>query len=255
MITITDKILDTIKGEHLKPKPRWHFIVRQILIWSTALLSVVIGSITFSVILFRMVNNDWEVLKYINRSPVVHAFNTLPYLWLVLLVLFVGLAYYNARHTKGAYKYHGYWFVIGSVVLSLVIGGMLYAVGIGPRVHYTAEKLPFMKELMYDRNQMWMNADDGFIAGEVVEMLSGVGMFELEDLDSRQWVVRAGDEYYPPPPHFIIEEGVMIRIYGEKIDKEIFEAIKILPYQMGPGIMKGGIEIEGSCRRSHNCNR
>ena len=239
MTTLSDNILNTIKGKNLRPKPRWHFIVRQVLIWLTALLSVVIGSFTFSVILFRMVNNDWEVLKLVNRSPVAHVFNTLPYIWIFLLVLFVGLAYYNARHTKGAYKYQGYWFVIGSVVLSLAIGGILYAAGIGPRVHYAAEKLPIMKGLMYDRDKIWTNVDDGFIAGEVTGMLSGVGMFELEDLDNKSWVVRPGDEYYPPPPHFVIEEGVMVRIYGEKIDEEIFEAIKVLPYQMGPGIMKG----------------
>ena len=239
MSQITDKILDTIKGKQLKPKPRWHFIMRQILIWSTSLLSVVVGSFAFSVISFRMVNNDWEILKFINRSPIAHVLNTLPYIWIVLLVLFVGLAYYNARHTKGAYKYQAYWLVIGSIIISMVIGGIFYAFGIGPRVHYAAEKLPFIKELMYDRDKIWKNADEGFIAGEVTEMLSGVGMFQLKDLDSKSWTVRPGDEYYPPPPHFDIEEGVMVRIYGEIIDEESFEAMKVLPYQTGPGIMKG----------------
>lgn len=251
MTTLSDNILNTIKGKNLKPKPRWHFVLRQISIWFATLLSVGIGSITFSVILFRMVNNDWEVLKFINRSPIAHVFNTLPYIWILLLILSVGLAYYNARHTKGAYKYQGYWFVIGSIVLSLALGGMLYAVGIGPRVHTTAERVPFMKELMYDRDMIWSKIDEGLIAGEVTDMLSGIGMFELEDLEHSVWIIRPGEEYYPPPPHFVIEEGVMVRIYGEKIDEEIFEAIKVLPYQTGPGILKGKvrggyIEIEGN---------
>jgi hypothetical protein len=239
MSEVTKKILDTIKGKNIKPKPRWHFIMRQVLIWFTSLLSIVVGSFAFSVILFRMVNNDWEVLKFINRSPVAHALNTLPYIWIVLLILFIALAYYNARHTKGAYKYQAYWFIVGSVVISIAVGGIFYAFGIGPRIHYAVEKIPFIKELMYDRDKIWMNADDGFIAGEVTEMLSGVGMFQLEDLDNKLWVVRPGDEYYPPPQHFIIEKGVMVRICGEKIDEDLFEAIKVMPYQMGPGIMKG----------------
>jgi len=242
MSQVTDKILDTIKGKQLKPKPRWHFVMRQILIWFTSLLSVVVGSSAFSVILFRMVNNDWEVLKFINRSPVAHILNTLPYIWIVLLILFIALAYYNARHTKGVYKYQAYWFIVGSILISIILGSIFYTVGFGPRVHYAAEKLTFIKKFMYDRDKIWMNADEGFIAGEVTEMLSGVGMFELKDLDNKLWVVRPGDEYYPPPPHFIIEEGVKVRIYGEKIDEELFEAIKVLPYQMGPGIRKGKMQ-------------
>jgi len=239
MSDVTKKILDTIKGRNLRPKPRWHFVLRGILIWFFTVASVIIGSLAFSVMIFRIVNNDWEILKFINRSPVAHILNTLPYIWIVLLILFVALAYYNARHTKGAYKYHAYWFIVGSIIVSLVIGGIFYAFGLAPRVHYAAEKLPFIKELMYDRENLWQNAEGGFIAGEVTGMLSGVGMFQLEDLDNKSWVVRPGDEYYPPPPHFIIEEGVMVRIYGEKIDEELFEAIKVMPYQMGPGIMKG----------------
>jgi len=239
MSNITEKILNTIKGKNLRPKPKWHFVLRTILIWFFTVASIIIGSLAFSVMIFRIVNNDWEVLRFIERSPFQHALSTLPYVWIVLLVLFIVLAYYNSRHTNGAYKYHGYWFIIGSIVFSMAIGGIFYAFGLAPRVHYAAEKLPFIKELMYDRDKIWKEAEDGFIAGEVTGMLSGVGMFQLEDLDNKMWVVRPGDKYYPPPPQFVIEEGVMLRIYGEKIDEEIFEAMKVLPYEMGPGIRKG----------------
>jgi len=241
MSNIADKIIKTIKEKNIKPKPRWHFIVRQVLIWLASILSIAVGSFAFSVILFRLVNNDWEILKFINRSPAAHMLNTLPYIWIVLLILFVGLAYYNTRHTKGAYKYHAYWFLIASLLVSIALGGMLYAFGLGPRVHYAAEKIPIIKGLMYDKDLAWDKAEDGFIAGEVTEMLSGVGMFELEDLSNYKWIIRPGEKYYPPPEDFIIEQGVKLRIYGEKIDKEIFEAMKVMPYQKGPGIEKGKI--------------
>lgn len=243
MTTLSDNILNTIKGKNLKPKPRWHFIVRQVLIWFTALLSVVIGSFTFSVILFRMVNNDWEILTFINRSPFMHVFSTLPYIWILLLVLFVGLAYYNARHTKGAYKYQGYWFVIGSVILSLAIGGMLYAVGIGPLVHGVAQRLPVMRDLMHDREELWLTPENGLLAGEVTDILSGVGIYTVTDFNEGVWIIVPADDYMESP-FFTIEEGVLIRMTGSVLDEDHFEAQRIMPYHMGPGMMKGKIPAD-----------
>ena len=241
MSDISKKILDTIKGRELKPKPRWHFIMRQILIWFTALLSVIIGSFTFSVILFRIVNNDWEVLKFINRSPVAHVLNTLPYVWIVLLVLFVALAYYNARHTKGAYKYQAYWFVAGSIVISIAFGSVFYAVGIGPRVHQLGEQVPVFRELMKDRDALWLDPDNGLLAGEVTGILSGVGIFAIEDFNGNYWVVTPAQSYMPPPSHFELEPGAQIRMMGRVLDVELFEAERVMPYNIGPGMNKGGV--------------
>lgn len=239
MSNLSDKILEKIKTKHIAPKPRWQFLLQQWLVWIFTSLSIMIGSFSFSVMIFNLVNNDWEFIKLLNRSPLQHLFNTLPYVWIVILILFVGLAYYNARHTKGSYKYQAYWFVIGSIVISMAMGSIFYAFGLAPRVHMAAQKLPFLKELMHDRDKIWMNIEGGFIAGEVTGMRSGIGMFELEDLENNFWIVRPGEKFYPPPPDFIIEEGVMLRVYGQKINSEIFEAYKITPYQIGPGIEKG----------------
>lgn len=253
MSNVTEKILNTIKEKKIAPKPRWHFIIRQALIWLTTFLSMVVGSLTFSVIIFRMVNNDWEVLKFINRSPAVHVFNTLPYIWIVLLILFVGLAYYNTRHTKGAYKYSAYWFLIGSVVISMLVGSIFYALGIGPRVHMAVQHFPVMQQLMLDREAAWLEPENGLLAGEISQMLSGVGVFTLTDFEANEWVIVPAKDYMAPP-HFIFTVGEQVRIIG-KIDSDEemqFIANRIFPYHMGPGQFKP--EMRGNLKHNGSSN-
>jgi len=239
MSKITDSILNTIKQKKIAPKPRWHFILRQVLLWVASVASIIIGSITFSVILFRLVNNDWEFINYLDRTPLTHAFYTLPYIWIIIMLLFGLLAYYNAKHTKGAYKYNGYWLVIISLITSMAIGGILYAFGIAPKVHMASEKIPIFKDFMYDRDKLWMEKE-GFLAGEITEMLSGVGIFKLTDINKKDWTVLPDEEFMPVPEFFILEQGAMVKIFGEQVSDDTFKAIKIMPYEMGPGVHKGG---------------
>ena len=241
MSDFTEKILSTIKSKHIAPKPRWQFLLQRSMVWVAAVLSVIIGSIAFSVMIFRIVNNDWEVIKFVGRSPVQYFFSTLPYVWIAIIVLFVALAYYNARHTKGAYKYQAYWFVVGSIIISMALGGLFYAFGLGPRLNALADRLPLLHGLMHDRDAKWLEIDKGLLAGEITEILNGDGggLFSIVDFDGKPWSVRSGDEYIPPPLRFVIETGVQIRMIGEQIDANTFAADRVMPYHIGPGMIKG----------------
>ena len=97
-------ILDKIKENKITPKPKWQFRLEQVGIWALAVLSLIIGAKAFAVIIFRLVNNDWEIREHLGRSLLNHALLTLPYLWIIVMVLFILLAYYNARHTKKGYR-------------------------------------------------------------------------------------------------------------------------------------------------------
>ncbi len=238
------KVIDQIKEQHITPKPRWQFFLKQWLIWVATGLSIVVGSMAFCVLLFRMVNNDWEIVSLLNRTPLQHFFDSLPLVWLLLVALFVGLAYYNARHTKGAYRYQAYWFLIGGIFLSISFGGLLYTVGFGPKVHtFVDDRLPFINHMMEEREERWIHPESGLLAGQITTMLSGASMFELVDFDRHLWVVVPAPDYLPPPPQFQLVPGVQVRMTGEEVDFNTFEADRIMPYHIGPGMMSGRIRV------------
>jgi hypothetical protein len=169
------------------------------------------------------------------KNPISHAFATLPYLWIIIMALFVLLAYYNTRHSRKGYRYGTYGIIIGSVLASVIVGAIMYSFGFAPYVEkFIGERLPGYEKLMHSREEVWKNPEGGFIAGEVIEVFYEDDLFELKDLESKVWTIRPAGEYYLPI-HSTIEEGVLVRIYGEKTDEELFEAYKVLPYQVGPG--------------------
>jgi hypothetical protein len=244
MNDISEKIIQTIKEAGIKPKPRWQFLLKRWLVWVAAAVSALIGSLAFSVILFELVNADWEILEYLPRTPLQHFLNTLPYLWIVIMALFVLLAYYNARHTKGGYKYHAYWFVIGSLALSLVLGGTVYCFGLAPQIHYFLNRqVPFYGVLMHDREQLLVQPERGLLAGEVTKELNKPQLFELEDFSGQSWIVVEATTYQPTI--FSSEEGQLVRIIGDlqSANEHTFSAIRVMPFFVGPGEIRGRIHV------------
>jgi hypothetical protein len=229
-----NKILDKIKKEKIAPKPKWQFRLEQVGLWFLAMISVLIGSNAVAAIIFRMVNNDWDALKFIERSPIGHTLTTLPYVWIVVLGLFILLAYYNTRHTKKGYKYNTYGVVLGAILASVIVGTFLYIVGFGPRVEMFMQRVPGMEKMMHNREQMWTYPEKGFVAGEITGMLSGVGSFEIIDLENEEWIIVPVEVYIDP--RAVIEVGESVRIFGEIDEPPIFEAYKIMPWEMRPPI-------------------
>lgn len=242
MNQLTDKVLHAIKEQHIAPKPRWQFLLQRWILWVAAAFSILLGSVAFSVMLFRLVNNDWEVLKLLERTPLEHLIHTLPVLWLVVLVLFVWLAYYNARHTSGAYKYHAYWLVTGSIVMSFGVGSIMYAFGLAPQVEQLVyDQMPWAGGAHERRLETWTQPERGLLAGEVLDLGSGMKLFQLEGFDGTVWVVQRSADY-SEPPRFSPAVGAFVRVTGSIGAREqyLFVADHVYPLFSGPGI-RGGI--------------
>src|SRR3989344_8809285 len=99
------KIIETIKDEGLRPKPRWQFLLKNYVLWGLTLLAILIGSLSFAVIIYMFVNSDWEVYALVADNITAYVFLILPYFWILFLALFALVAYYNLRHTKNGYRF------------------------------------------------------------------------------------------------------------------------------------------------------
>src|SRR3990167_8003529 len=100
MKNLIDQTLEKIKSEDIKPTARWRFLLKNYLVWFTAALTLVLGSLAVPVVIHMLTTNDWEIYAYTNVSPAQLVLLSLPYFWLLFLALFVGAAYYNIRRTK-----------------------------------------------------------------------------------------------------------------------------------------------------------
>jgi len=221
-----NKILQTIKQEKIKPKAKWEFLIKNSSIWFLSIICLFIGSLAFAVIVYMVKNNDWDVYKNINDSLIEFILVSLPYFWLVLLVLFITAAHYNFKHTNKGYKFPLPAIIFSSVIISIVFGSLLYSLGVGHTIDkILVEKCPACGKIMNQRNQVWTQPEKGRLAGVIIE-IKDQNIFLINDLTKQQWQVISVQPIQPQ-----IKPGIKIRMIGQIKEEQTFEAIKILPFQ------------------------
>jgi heme/copper-type cytochrome/quinol oxidase subunit 2 len=109
---LSQKVLETIKDKHLKPKPKWEFMLKNYIIWILSITSLVVGSFAFAVIIYMVRNSNWDLYQNLSGNLLGLILASLPYFWFIFLIIFILISYYNFRHTKSGYRYKFYLIVV-----------------------------------------------------------------------------------------------------------------------------------------------
>ena len=227
----SEKVLEKIKEKKITPKPKWQFLLKDYLVWGLGALALFIGGMAFSVIIYMFIYNDWNVYAQVSNSLLEFVFLTLPYFWIVVLVLFILVVNYNLRHTKKGYRYPVSSILVATIVISVVLGVVFFGAGMGQAIDDAlGQKAPFYEKIINRRVQLWDKAQSGFMAGVVNEIISE-DSFTLITRSKQEWLISAPAAYLPP--EFEVDVGTALKLFGEKSGTSTFNASKILP--TGPG--------------------
>ena len=229
-------ILKEIKKDKIKPKAKWIFILKNFLTWILGLLSLIIGAITVSVMIYVIKTNDYGFYKMIHPSPLNLIAKTLPYFWITLTILFILVVNYNLKQTKKGYKVELYKIIALVLILSVVFGIFFYNIGLGQAIDTLfCKKMPFYNKIDHTRKMMWLQEDQGMIAGRIISVQDD-NNFDLEDFNEKLWhIIKIKEEMLTPQfkrlqqIKIIPELDLEIRVYGEKIDENNFQALIIRP--------------------------
>jgi len=226
---LSQKVLDEIKEKNIQPKPRWEFFMRECLVWVFGTISLIVGGLAFSVIIYMFITNDWDVYEYIDESFFGFIIATLPYFWLLFLAFFIFIADYNFRQTKTGYRYKFIAIISVSIFISMFLGLVFYVAGMGKIIDRAfSENIPQYYNITNKRLIIWMHPEKGLLSGIVVEVFSDRG-FKLKDTRSIYWVVDDKGAVIVGGVE-LIKKGRKLRIIGEKLDNGNFRALKIMPW-------------------------
>lgn len=230
---LCDKVLSRIKEEKIKPKPRWQFLLKNYFVWLAFAVSVLVGAISFCVIIFFFFSNDWDIYKYLKVNPFQHFIFSLPYLWIIVLLAFLALAYYNYKHTKSGYRCETY-VILGLSILASVILGLLFhfGLGMGEKIdNHLSNNLPVYSRLhaYCNRQNIWSQPEKGLLGGKIKEII-GDNEFKLEDFKGLVWQIEE-DEEVLMPAGFVVAVGRKVKLVGEKRAERYFWAKEIRPWE------------------------
>ncbi len=229
MKNLSEKITEKIVQEKIRPKTRWFFLLKNYFIWTMFTLAVVLGGFAFVVIIFGVTSNDWDIYKYLHESFGQYLLLTLPYYWVGLMILFLGVAAYYYRHTSTGYRHKVYLIVLGSIGGSFLLGMILYTFGLGDKLeNIFANKLPYYNNFIDQRIEMWTQPEKGLLSGKILEVVDSENI-KLRDLTRKEWLVdikNVDDEQKK-----LIRKSEIIKVIGEKEGKDEFKAVEIRPWQ------------------------
>lgn len=239
MSNISNKILGKIQEEDIQPEPKYKFLLRSYIFWGATGLSLIIGALAVSVILFVILNQDWSNYKYTGFSLTKFLLLTMPYFWLIASGLFLLLAYYNFKHTKFGYRYRFSVIILIYFTISIVLGGVSYAAGAGDKIEEVfVEKMPLYEKIIERRHMMWQKPEQGILIGKIEK--ANRNEVILLDPKGNKWQVDVADVRLPA--RVKLQDNLKVRIIGEKLEDFKFKAKDIRPWRL-PGLMKKKLNL------------
>lgn len=227
MTTFSKSIMGKIKQECICPVPRWHFLLKSYVFWGLLALSLLLGSLSFSVIAHLVAVGDLDVFNYLHGNVLTSAVMMLPYFWILSLVIFALVAYYNWKHTRLGYRFKRRWIFVASIALSMFLGSILYTFGMGNAVDMVMVKaMPFYDQSKHAaHNELWLQPENGLIMGKITNIDNVEGQFIILDAKGTEWNID-GNEIKPAAGN-VIKKGKIVKVIGKKSGERAIVAREI----------------------------
>ena len=235
-----DKIIEIIKNQNIKPKPKWYFAFKNISVWLFYIFFMLIGAISFSVILFSIQQTDFELLSHLGHSKLELFLSVLPFIWLILLIIFILGSLFAIYNSKRGYKFTFSKLIAINVGLSIIFGTIFFVGGGAAWFENAfAIRTGFYESIQKRKQKIWQNPQKGNLAG-IINKVENNGL-EIIDFENKKWIINIDSTFIANP--VLLEKDEKIKIIGSKINDSVFKAKEIYPW--------GGKEMRNK-RRNKN---
>jgi len=227
MTQLSQNIVGKIKQNHIAPVPHWHFLLKRYAFWFFLGLSILLGSLSFSVIVHIVNSGDLDIASHLQGDIFTSAIMLLPYLWFLSLCLCELVAFYNWKHTRFGYRFRRRWIFVASIAASMLLGSGMYALGMGTAIdNVMVGAVPFYYQSKHSaRRQIWMQPDRGLLVGKVIQANNPSSSLTIKDDDGHIWNIDASEFQAKTPTVF--EDGKIVKIIGTREGGSGFVATQI----------------------------
>ncbi|MEI7513227.1 MAG: hypothetical protein WCJ74_01235 [bacterium] len=205
---LLNKIQERIDTENIKPLPRWRFLLLRASFWLLAVLSVIIGSFAVGAILFLFLDYNQHNLLAMPYSA-TELLLMIPYLWIILFLLFIATARMSIAHTQKGYQYKIHTVIVVSVLLSIIFGSILNLIGISKIADESLDEVPLYNYITYDVRDAYSRPIIGRLAGIIVSVQDNEN-FSIQSFDGNIWKVQLASSTFG----FIPKASSTIRMFG-----------------------------------------
>ncbi|MCA9366303.1 hypothetical protein KC722_01855 [Candidatus Kaiserbacteria bacterium] len=207
-------IVERIETENIKPHSWWYWLVLDSAVWTLWVVSVLLGALAVSVVLFASVHMSFELYEATHPSSYEFMMETLPFLWLFVLAVMFLAGYYNLRHTKHGYRYSLPLVIASSIGASIALGFLFHALNIGYYVDtFLGRHMPMYESQEHMAGRSWQRPTAGRLMGHFIETDENTeGYVWFKDMDGGEWMVTLGE--LAPRELKLLSSGDDVRVIG-----------------------------------------
>ncbi|MHB8903628.1 MAG: hypothetical protein ACYC40_00800 [Patescibacteria group bacterium] len=241
---ISQEILTNIKEHKIAPRPRWQFLFKNYFIWTIGFLALFFGAVSISLIIFMLRYNEWSSYSRLGGGPIEFLLLVVPIFWIISLVIFVILIYFNFKKTKHGYRYNHLLIIAAAIILSIILGFGFSALGMGQKIDaMLGRRAPLYDSLINPRLRFWSNPVAGRLSGLVVSK-DADDNFVVVDNNNVEWhvnYVESDDEKLAEAKKtgasddeiYNVVVGRPVRFLGEVAGAQEFKAKELIPFHPG----------------------
>lgn len=236
---LNQSILEKIAHEEIKPHTKWYFIIKDALIWLMVAMSVFLGAISFSLILYILINNDWQLYMHIQSSLLLFTILTLPYLWILLLLFWLLCGFVQFKHTKKGYTFKHSTIIGMALIVSGIIGLGLFAAGMPNKVDDSLSRTSdFYNKHVNPKSLRWVQPEQGRLAG-VITHLEKPEIFQIRDFTGDNWVIIVEQRQTARPVFMTpVRVDMRVKMVGHQINEDTFRADIVGPWVNKPALFR-----------------
>ncbi len=212
--SISDTTLKLINKKHLKPIPRWEFIVKNWGLWTALILCLLLLVLGFALSIFGVVDNI-----------------IVPYLWLFIAIIFFVISYLLFQKTKRAYHFPHWQIIIVMTALALILGTTFFKIGLARRLDSSLEnRLPLYRHVVPMKLQAWSRPELGYLSGTISKIIDDSN-FEITDFSGKKWQINGNNIIIKG--RLKLDIGTEIKLIGSQSNKDTFTVSEIRPWGNG----------------------
>ena len=210
------KVLHSIEEQHIEPKPRWNFLLKEYVVWGVGTVAVIIGGLAVAVIIAVASSGDIDLLEKGGLSKAAGILSLIPLFWVLIVLLFIVAANYYIRHTKHGYRYSLVTLVPMVLLSSLLLGVGFHYTEVGEKIDFVfEERVPYYAEYISPRHKIWTHPEEGRVVGKIILIQEG-GVFVIQTIQNNEWTVHATEAEIEG----FLQPDIVVRVIGEYEDDE-----------------------------------
>jgi hypothetical protein len=221
-INFNSKIQEQLEHDHVKMRSKWVFFAEKLGLESGLMLSILVGVLLLSFILYVMEKNGAFEFTEFGYKGLAVIFDNIPYDLVIITVLFFILANFILKQFDFSYKKPFYIFSCGVLIIISALGVTMMCTGVDHSVFDSLANLGIIKNLYADKIINAPQGDKGVI-GRVV----GVGTDSLLVQTPQGKLIQVEIVHQEPSVQYEVGQGQIIKMVGQQTG-EVFQAQTII---------------------------